>query len=127
MEDTMNYKRLALTDVLDVGKLEGDFTETSNALIACIEKITTPAHSDDGGHKFEDDPSKPGVCKHCGWVHPDVPHRCGNHTLVQHLEALLQQVKDIRDGKIQPDVEIRITFAPIPDIKPRSPWWNLFG
>lgn len=125
----MNYKPLTIGNVLDVSKFEfeGDFTEGSNALIAHLEKITTPAHSDDGGHKFENDPDKPGVCKSCGWVHPDVPYRCGKHTLVQHLEALLQQVKDIRDGKIPPDVEITIVIASSPEIKPRRPWWDLSG
>lgn len=106
----MTYKPLNIEKILNLERFEKE-PDALTAIIAYLEAITVPAHSDDGGHKFEDDPDNNGVCKHCGWVHPDVPHVCGNHSLVRHLQGLLQQLKDISEGKDMPDLEITIVMT----------------
>lgn len=38
-----------------------------------LARISSPEH-DDSGHMFESSSEVPGVCKVCGWIHPDL--RC---------------------------------------------------
>lgn len=117
----MVYQTLAVDQVFDLTQFQPN-DEGLKAAIARLEVITAPMH-DASEHKFEDDPGMPGVCKHCGWLHPDVPAKCDcGKSLKAHLTDHLENLKDIRDGKIQPDVEITIVIAPSPDIKPRRRW-----
>lgn len=103
----MKYKPLKIENVLDFEKFNKE-PDALTAIIAYLEAITAPAHSDDGGHKFEDDPNENGVCKHCGWVHPDVPADCDcGKSLKQHLADPLEDLRNIRAGKM-PNVLINM-------------------
>lgn len=117
---TTNYQPLKIDQVLDSTQFTLDGAGLDN-LIAKLEAIAAPAHTADG-HKFEDDPDKNGVCKHCGWVHPEVPADCCHKPVKEHLTRLLTQVKSLRDGTSLGIEVIEITVVAAPRRKRRRGW-----
>lgn len=118
------YQPLKIEDVIDL-KLNEVKAITHKGVIDLIlklETITAPTH-DCVSHRFEDTPEKNGVCKHCGWVHPDVPTQCEQgHMLVEHLSIILESLRNVRDfieGKETNVIKIPVVFlGKAPDFWP---------
>lgn len=113
----MNYDMLDPASVIDFEKFSAD-DDGVNALITHLDAITAPAHNSEK-HSFTD-PENHGICTVCGWVHPDVPAICKEHSVVHHLKELAQRIKGIRDLSSMPDI-IEITIVKMP-VQKRRPW-----
>lgn len=84
------FQPLHPNEAVDLKKFGAD-KKGIEALIAHLEAITAPAHSAED-HSFTD-PENRGVCTVCGWIHPDVPAICEQHTVVHHLKELAETVR----------------------------------
>ena len=106
----MNYQPLSVDKVFNLTQFQRN-EEGLKAAIARLEVITAPTH-DASEHKFEDDPDMRGICKHCGWLHPDVPADCScGKSLQAHLIDHLKDLRDIRAGKVPTILEEIVKLA----------------